>query len=163
LTSLGALVGEERAVESARRVLGPAALAAALPLLQPAALTRETRSGIGGRRDRRDVPERPRPQGAAPAGGAPPPRPHAAPPEPPTVQQLYRVDGRSVLMAVGTLIAIGALLSQLGSPEDLWDTMQGAQWSWILLAFALSMSTNLAYAVGLMGCVPIRLPLGPTT
>ena len=66
-------------------------------------------------------------------------------------------------MAVGTLIAAAALLGQVGSPSHVWETLKHAEWAWVVLAFALSMATNMGTAFALMGTVPIRLPLGPTT
>ncbi|MEW2387519.1 lysylphosphatidylglycerol synthase domain-containing protein [Streptomyces venezuelae] len=47
LTALGLRVGAERAVAAAVEVLGPDAVADCLPLLQPIALTRSTRSTLG--------------------------------------------------------------------------------------------------------------------
>lgn len=56
-----------------------------------------------------------------------------------------------------------ALLSQVGSPQELWDTIKEAERYWLVVAMALSLSTNMAYAVALMGTVPIRLPFWPAT
>jgi undecaprenyl-diphosphatase len=63
------------------------------------------------------------------------------------------------MMAVGTLIAIFALLSQVGSPEELWDTITNADLLWLAGAMVISLLTNFATAVALMGTVPINLPL----
>ena len=62
-------------------------------------------------------------------------------------------------MAVGTLIAVFALLSQVGDPEEFYETIKGADWFLLLLATIVSFLTNFATAVALMGTVPIGLPL----
>src|SRR5437764_8988022 len=66
-------------------------------------------------------------------------------------------------MAVGTLIGIGALLSQVGSPEELYNTIKNAQWGWAFVALVISLATNVPYAISLMGTVRMKLPLVQTT
>ena len=44
----------------------------------------------------------------------------------PPLQELHRVSGTNLMMAIGTLIAVFALLSQVGSPQELWDTITSA-------------------------------------
>jgi undecaprenyl-diphosphatase len=83
--------------------------------------------------------------------------------QPPQLEELHRVSSTNLLMAVGTFIGISALLSQVGSPEELWNTIKDASWSYALLAFILSMATNVPYGISLMGTVTNKLPLGPTT
>ena len=39
--------------------------------------------------------------------------------EPPELRQLYRVHPRSLLMAVGALVAIAVLFSRVGDPEEV--------------------------------------------
>jgi undecaprenyl-diphosphatase len=153
LTATTAIVGAERAVRAAVQAVGPGALSDALRFLQPAALTRETRAAAaGGRKELADRLARLRHLGAEAAGT-----------EEPELLQLYRVSPANLLMAVGTLIAAGALLSQIGNPAQLWHAAQSANWAWLGVAFALSMATNVAFAVALLGTVRTRLPLGPTT
>ena len=62
-------------------------------------------------------------------------------------------------MAVGTLIGLFALFSQVGSPSQLWNTIASAHIGWLLTALALSLLTNLPFAIGLIGAVRIKLPL----
>src|SRR5207302_3742224 len=83
--------------------------------------------------------------------------------ETPALQQLQRFRASSVLLAASSLIAIGALLNQVGDPAEVWDTTRQAAWGWAATALALSMATNIGYAVALMGTLPLRLPLWPTT
>jgi uncharacterized membrane protein YbhN (UPF0104 family) len=80
----------------------------------------------------------------------------------PPLQELHRVSGTNLMMAVGTLIAIFALLSQVGSPQELWDTITSANIWWLIVAMIISLATNFATAVALMGTVPIPLPLWRT-
>jgi undecaprenyl-diphosphatase len=63
------------------------------------------------------------------------------------------------MMAIGTLIAIFALLSQVGDPQELWDTITSADLWWLTVAMIISLLTNFATAIALMGTVPINLPL----
>src|SRR6185369_7664699 len=79
--------------------------------------------------------------------------------EEPPLQQLYRVNTTSLLMAVGTLIAVFALLSQIGDPEEFYNTIKDANFAWLAVALVISFLTNFATAVSLSGCVPINLPL----
>ena len=66
-------------------------------------------------------------------------------------------------MALGALVAVGALLVDVGDPVDVVDTMQRADWGWLALAIVVAFAANVAYAVALQGTVRTRLPLGPTT
>ncbi len=153
LVATSAIVGVDRAVAAALGVLGRSELAAALPFLQPAALTSSNRE-LAGERHRELVNRLAllREAGAAAAGI-----------EAPELQQLRRVTLTNAGMAIGALVAIAVLLSDLGDPGSMWATLRSADWSWIALAMALSLISNVAYAVGLQGTVPVRLPLWPTT
>jgi glycosyltransferase 2 family protein len=153
LAATAPIVGPERAVAAAARGVGPAALSDSLRFLQPAALTHETRAAAAGRRkELADRLAQLRHLGAQAAGT-----------DEPELQQLYRVRPANLLLAVGTLIAAGALLSQIGDPTQLWHAAQHANWVWLVVAFALSMATNFGFAIALLGTIPIRLPIGPTT
>jgi undecaprenyl-diphosphatase len=153
LVSSAAIVGTDRAVAAALRGVGAKTLDRALPLLQPAALSRDQH--VHGREKRKELHKRIddlRTAAAAAAGSEVPP-----------LQELHRVSGTNLLMAIGTLIAIGALLSQVGSPQELWDTVTSANIWWLVLALIISFATNMATAVALMGTVPIPLPLWRTS
>jgi undecaprenyl-diphosphatase len=149
LTSTGRIVGPDRAVAAAIRRLGPESVSAALPMLQPAALSSDLRPY--GRRNRnrfKDDVGRVRDTAAA-----------ALAVEAPPLQELYRVNATNLLMAIGTLVAVFALLGQVGSVSDLWNTLKGADIWWLVLALVVSLLTNFATAVSLLGTVPIGLPL----
>jgi undecaprenyl-diphosphatase len=151
LVSTSLVAGEERAVAAAVDGIGPDALGRALPYMQPAALSRSVRSAAGRRRLKARL-DKLRTLSAQAAGV-----------DPPQLQELHRVSSTNVLMAVGTLIGIGALLSQVGSPEQLYNTIKNAQWDWAIAALAISLATNVPYAISLMGTVRMKLPLVQTT
>jgi undecaprenyl-diphosphatase len=152
LASTAELVGEERATDAAIRSMGKNDVARALPFLQSAALSADARPVHPlRRRELRDRLRRLRDLGARATGT-----------EAPRLEELYRVKGSSLFMAIGLLLAVGALLSQVGSPAEMWNTLKDAQWVWVVLAFALSMAANFPFTLAYMGTVPIRLPLWRT-
>lgn len=149
LVSTADLVGNDRAIAAALRGLGTAAVVDALPLIQPAALSHDLRSGRRKERKARNKQITALREATATAAGT----------EAPPLQQLYRVNGTNLMMAIGTLIAVGALLSQVGDPETFYETIKNADWAWLAVAMVISLLTNFATAIALMGTVPINLPL----
>jgi glycosyltransferase 2 family protein len=153
LAATAQIVGNEEAVRAAAATLGSEAILAALPLLQPSVLPRRARHLLGlGRGTARQRLNHLREAGGAVLGV-----------EPPELMQLQRISGTSLAMAVGTLIAAAVLLGDVGDPTDVIGTFQHANASWVLLAFVLSFASNIGFALGLQGTVPLRLPLWPTT
>jgi uncharacterized membrane protein YbhN (UPF0104 family) len=152
LVSTAMLVGNDRAVSCALAALGADDLVAALPSLQSPALSSEMRPHLRG--ERNAMRER---LTALRTGIA-----DATDIEVPELQQLYRVKGTNLLMAVGALVAVFALLSQIGDPGEFWTTISAANWWWLAFALFLSLATNIAAAVALMGTVPDPLPLWRT-
>jgi undecaprenyl-diphosphatase len=153
LVSTAGIVGTRCAVDAATGALGPQAVADALPLLQTAALSNESRPhGPHARSELKKTLDELRTMIAEAAGV-----------EAPALQQLARVDTTNLLMAVGTLIAVFALLGQIGDPDQFWDTITSANVWWLVVALLISFSTNIATAVALMGTVPIPLPLWRTS
>ena len=153
LASSALLVGNERAVAAAMAVVGTQAVVDAVVLLQPAALSREIRPS--GHKEHKEFAKQVSALRAAAAA--------AAGIDEPPLQPLYRVSGTNLMMAIGTLIAVFALLSQVGSPQELWDTFTSANIWWLVIAMVISIATNMATAVALMGTVPIPLPLWRTS
>jgi undecaprenyl-diphosphatase len=154
LASTAQIVGNDRAVRAALAGVGRNELAAALPVLQPAVLSRELRpTNHYGRRKAfaKDLGELRTCVASALDTPVPP------------LQDLYRVSGANLLMAVGTLVGLFALFSQVGSPSQLWNTIARAQIGWLAVALAGSLLSNVPSAVGLMGAVPINLPLVRTS
>jgi glycosyltransferase 2 family protein len=153
LTATAGVVGDERAIRAAVDVLGREPVVAALPLLQSEVLTDVNRRRAGaGRSDVRRRLEHLRAVGAA-STGVPAPE----------LTQLRRIEPVSAAMALGALVAIAVLLYDVGDPEAVWVTVRSAEWSWIAVACFFSLVSNIGFAIGLMGTVPRRLPLWPTT
>jgi uncharacterized membrane protein YbhN (UPF0104 family)/tRNA A-37 threonylcarbamoyl transferase component Bud32 len=173
LASTAPLVGDDRAVVACGKVLGEAGLRSALPFLQAAALHRPTRSALRHRQLGHRLPGDGHPGEGHPGDGQRNVHQqldglrHAAAErlgiEPPALPQLQRLRPTSVLLAASSLLAVALLLDQVGNPTKVWASTQNAQWGWIATALVVSLATNIPYAVALMGTVPIRLPLWPTT
>jgi uncharacterized protein (TIRG00374 family) len=147
LTDLALRAGPERAVRTAASVLGPEALAAAVPLLQKVVLSRSTRTAL--RRDKRllsDVRERIRVL-----------RPEIAA-EP---AQLDRFSPRTLISVIAGMLGAYLLLSQLGN-VDVVSLASNADWRWFGVGVAGSALSYLAAAFMLIGFVPERLRLGRT-
>jgi undecaprenyl-diphosphatase len=146
-----AKVGPRRAAVAAVRGVGVEAVTAAMPVLQPAALSGWTHDALGGRAQLDDRLDELRTECArAAATGAP------------ELRRLYRVQPRSLFMAVGALLAVGFLLSRVGNPEVFWATISDANWWFILLAILLGFGTDVAFGITFLGNVPIRLPVWPS-
>jgi uncharacterized membrane protein YbhN (UPF0104 family) len=151
LAATAAIVGPERAVAAAVRVLGTETVGAALPVLQAPALSGWTHDAFGGRDQLDDRLDELRRVGAAATGT-----------EAPELRRLYRVQPRSLLMAVGALVGVGVLLSRVGDPVVFWDTVKNADWWFVILAFVLGIATDVAFGITFLGNVPIRLPVWPS-
>ena len=152
LASMSSVAEPERVVAAAANVIGRDAVRAALPWLQPAALSHETRAGAGGRGELHMQLAQLREVAANDGAG-----------EAPELKELYRVRRSSVAMAVATLVAVAVLLTQITAPGALWHSLSTANVLWLILALAVSMATNIAFAIGLMGTTRLRLPLWATT
>jgi len=146
-------VGNDRAVAAAREGVGDDELQSVLPVMQTVVLPASMRAhGHKARKELAEQVSQVRTDLATALGV-----------EAPQLTELHRVSGTNLLMVVGTFLGVAALLSQVGSPQELWDTMSTANWAWIALAVAVSLSTNVATAIALMGSVPITIPLARTT
>ncbi|WP_344593961.1 flippase-like domain-containing protein [Actinomadura vinacea] len=147
LTTLALRVGPERAVHTAARVLGEKALAAAVPLLQRVALSRDTRAAL---RHDRELLTRIREQivRLGPEGEAPPIR-------------LERFRPRTIFSIVALTVAAYIVVPQLSSVDPV-QLVAGAKWWWMGVALGAAALTYLAAAFMLMGFVPEKLPLGRT-
>jgi len=153
LASTAALVGDEPAVRAAIDGVGGPAVASCLPRLQPAALSPSTRRlGGHGRRHFAERLAHLRAVGADAIG--------IDLPEP---VQVRRITVTGAAMALGALVAVGALLIDVGDPVDVVNTMRQATWGWLVLAIVVAFAANVAYALALQGTVRTRLPLVPTT
>jgi glycosyltransferase 2 family protein len=148
LASLAALVGAGRAVGSAVAVIGPDAVADAVPLLQPLALSAGTRRAIA-RHDGLLTKTR---TAAAAASGR----------EDQELVRIQRVRPRTLLAIAAAAGAFYYLLPELAQVPSSWHAILSADWAWLPLVIALSALTYLASAVALMGAVLPRLRFWPT-
>ncbi|MBF8184892.1 flippase-like domain-containing protein [Nonomuraea sp. K274] len=147
LTYLSLRVGPERSVRAAAAVMGPEALAAALPLLQRIALTRETRAALAKAKNVlpgiRDHIVALKPQGKV------------------EEVRLERFRPRTLVTIIASALAAYIVLSQL-SRVDVYHVFTTANWAWSGLALVASFVSFVAAALMLRGFVPERLPLWRT-
>jgi glycosyltransferase 2 family protein len=148
LASLAVRIGPERAVSSAVAVIGPDGVAAAVPLLQPLALSAGTRHAIA-RDDGLLTKTR---TAAAAASGRPDQQ----------LAHIQRVRPRTLLAIAAAAGAFYYLLPQLAQVGSSWRSVRTADWAWLPLIIAMSAATYLASAVALMGAVPPRIRFWPT-
>jgi undecaprenyl-diphosphatase len=148
LASLAAMIGADRAVGGAIAVIGPDGVAAAVPLLQPLALSTGTRRAIA-RHD--GLLTRTRAAAAAVSGR-----------EDQELARIQRVRLRTLLAIAALAGAFYYLLPQLAQVGSSWRAILSADWAWLPLVIALSATTYLASAVGLMGAVLPRIRFWPT-
>jgi glycosyltransferase 2 family protein len=151
LAATAGVVGIRRGVDAAARNLGRADLSAALPFLQPPALSRGTRETLARDGGKETTLDDLREATAARAGT-----------EVPELHELYRVSPRTLIMATSGVIAVAVLLSRVGNPVTFWDSIRGANWLYLLLAVVLGLLADAAFAIAFLGSVPIRLPLWST-
>ena len=141
LTTLALLAGPQRAAAAAIDTLGPQAATSAVPLLQPIALNRATRSALRSHRtllaELRDAVVR-----QAPTAEIEPVR-------------IERLRPRTIISIVGGAVAAYYLLTALGQVNLRQLASASPGWATLTVAFAL-----LSYGgatLSLMGFVPIRL------
>jgi glycosyltransferase 2 family protein len=116
VASLATLVGEDRTVSTAVKVLGPEGLAPAVPLLQPLALSAGTRRAV----KRQDgLLTRTRSTAAAASGL-----------ENPELVRVQRVRPRTLLTIAALVGAYYILLPELAKVGNPWRAVESAQWAW---------------------------------
>ena len=148
LASLATLVDADSAVASAAAVMDASELAAAVPLLQPLALSAATRHAVA-RRDGLLARTR---SAATMASGRPGQE----------LARIQRVRPRTLLTIAALAGAFYFILPQLAQVGSSWHAIQSAQWAWVPVVIAMSALTYLASAVSLLGGVPGRVPFWPT-
>jgi len=149
LASLASLVGPQRAVASAVAGLGADAVRAALPLVQPLALSSATRQDL---KSRPGLLEDLRRQLAESL--------EVTAPQP---EQLTRIRPRTLITVLALGVGVHLLLPQVAELGETTDALRSAQWGWLAVAAALSAATYLGAALGQMGAVSQRLALLRTT
>ncbi|MGY1780045.1 lysylphosphatidylglycerol synthase domain-containing protein [Geodermatophilus sp. SYSU D01036] len=148
LVALALQAGVEPAVDTAVAVLGPEAVAAALPRLQPDSLSGATRDAL--RRDRR-LAARLR-AAVSERCGVPEPR----------LADLERVRPRTLLVVGVLALACYLLLPQLGDVAGMAERVRDADWAWVPPVLAASLLTYVGAAASLAGAVAARLRPLPT-
>ncbi|MER6006279.1 lysylphosphatidylglycerol synthase transmembrane domain-containing protein [Nonomuraea angiospora] len=147
LTYLALRVGPERSVRTAAAVMGPDSLAAAMPLLQRIALTRETRSALSKNKNLlagiREHIVALKPQGKV------------------EEVRLERFKPRTLITIIASTLAAYIVLSQL-SRVDIYRVVTTANWAWSGVALVASFVSFVAAALMLRGFVPEPLPLWRT-
>jgi uncharacterized membrane protein YbhN (UPF0104 family) len=148
LASLAVIAGADRAVAGATAVIGPDGVAAAVPLLQPLALSAGTRRAIA-RHDGLLTQTR---QAAAAASGR----------TDTELARIQRVRARTLLAIAAAAGGFYYLLPKLADVPSSWQAVQSANWAWVPLVIALSAVTYLAAAVALTGTIAQRIRFWPT-
>jgi undecaprenyl-diphosphatase len=148
VASLSVLIGPDRAVSSAAAVLGAPAAAAAMPLLQPLALSAATRRAVA----QQDGLLSEARSAAAAAGGV----------SDQPMARLQRVRPRTLFAIAAAAGAFYLVLPQLAQVGASWHAAQSANWAWLAVVVAASALTYLASAAALIGSVPVWPPVWPT-
>ncbi|HEX3089097.1 MAG TPA: lysylphosphatidylglycerol synthase transmembrane domain-containing protein [Ilumatobacteraceae bacterium] len=146
LAATSAPLGVARAVEAAVAGVGADAVAAALPRLQPLALTPRTRAAVksaGCLDDLRHEIER-----VTGADNVP-------------IADLQRIKTSTVITIAVVALALWSLIPQFLGVGSLWGELLNADWWWVAAALGLSAVTYVGAALALDGSVADRLPLGP--
>jgi uncharacterized membrane protein YbhN (UPF0104 family) len=146
LAATAAPLGVQRAVESAVAGVGPAAVAAALPRLQPLALTPRTRAEVKAAGCLEEL--RTEVQRVTGADDVP-------------IAELERIKTGTVVTIAAVALALWALVPQFLGVGSLWGELLHANWWWAAAALALSAFTYVGAAVALDGSLTERVPLGP--
>ena len=146
LAAMAMRAGAGRTAAAATRVLDSNTVRAALVHLQRSALDPGTVAAL---QDHKDLLPQLR---EALAGGAGIDMPKLA--------EAKRVSWPNLLFAVGSLIGIWLIIGVLSSAGDALETIKGASWGWVALAFILAQLPVVAEAWALLGAVVGQLPFG---
>ena len=148
IAATAVVIGAERAADAAARGLESQLMEGALRQLQKPALDPLLVRSLRGRRSL--LPEV-RERAAA-----------AAAIELPTLAEPRRVSWPTLIMIIGSLIGGWALIGVLIDVAGSFDTVIGADWLWVIIAFVLAQLAYVASAVESLGSVAGPLPLGRT-
>jgi uncharacterized protein (TIRG00374 family) len=149
LCSMAVAVGPRRTVDAAVAALAPEQIQAALPRLQPDAVSNATRKAMKAHKGL----DKQLQETAAAAVGV----------EKIKFQQLERVQPRHALTLLATAAAAYFLIHQITQVKDLPAVLARADWSWAILALVASALTYVGAGLNLIGGFVQRLSLGLTT
>jgi undecaprenyl-diphosphatase len=138
----------EQIAASAAEVLGADRVGAALSFLQPLALSKATRRGLG---RRPGLLQAVRCAVAATSGQEAPP-----------IDTPARVAARNLLPLFGGLLAVNLLLPQVGQAQATLDALHHVRWGWLAAAASAAAGSYLMAALALLGAARERLALGRT-
>jgi len=147
LTDTALAVGAPTATEAAIDALGPDAVAAALPLLQPLALPSSTRGRLRGHGGllgelREEVQDRTGVQGAP-------------------LERIERLRPRTLVTILALTLAFYLVLPQLADLRSTANAFARANWWWVPAIIAGSVLTYVFAAVSFIGAVPSRVRYWP--
>jgi uncharacterized protein (TIRG00374 family) len=146
LAATAVVAGAERAADSAARCLTPEMVEGALKHLHKPALDPALGRSLRGRRGLlEDVRQR-----AAQAKSI----------DLPKLVEPRRVSWPTLIVVIGTLIGGWALIGVLIDVSKSFDTVIGADWLWVIMAFVLAQLAYVASAVEGIGSVAGPLPFG---
>lgn len=148
LVAIGTVAGPERSVAVAVEVLGAEPVSASLPLLQPLALSprlgREIkrqkglldalRAEIHDRTGAEDVP----------------------------LEQLARIQPRTLVMIVAGALAFYSLLPQFGNLGDTVDAFGEIEWAWVPGILGAAAIYYVFATISFLGSVAQRMPIAPS-
>ena len=145
LVAIALAVGPERAVEIGADELGQDAVARAIPLVQPLALSRTLGQSIRGERDlldrlRHEMHER---TGADEV----------------ELERLARVRPRTLVMILAGALAVYSLLPQFGNLGDTIDAFGDARWEWLPALVAASLAYFVFATISFLGSVSQPMPI----
>ncbi len=146
IAATAAAAGAERAGDSAARCLDPEVLGGALQHLHKAGLDPALGRSLRGQKGLLDQVR----QRAAQAASI----------DVPKLVEPRRVSWPTLIMVVGTLIGGWALIGVLIDVASSFDTVIGANWLWVALAFVLAQLAFVASALEAIGSVAGVLPFG---
>jgi undecaprenyl-diphosphatase len=148
LTWLAGRIGPGRAVATAAAEIGSDGVAAAVPLLQPLALSAGTRRAIKGQDG---LLKNTRAAAAEASGGT----------ADDDLARLQRVRPRTLLAIAALAGAFYFLLPQIAQVSSSWHALAHTSWAWLPVIIGLSALTYVASAIALIGSVPGPVPFAP--
>jgi glycosyltransferase 2 family protein len=149
LTWLAGRIGPDRAVATAAAVIGAGGVAAAVPLLQPLALSASARRAIKGQDG---LLKNTRAAAIAASGDD----------ADTDLVRLQRVRPRTLLAIAALAGAFYFVLPQIADVSSSWHALAHVNWAWLPVILGLSALTYVASALALIGSVPGHVPFGPT-
>jgi uncharacterized protein (TIRG00374 family) len=148
LAALSLTVGADRSVTAAVETLGPRTVGAALPRLQPNALSDSTRTALNAHPGLLEELQDTVVQQCAV--------------NEPSYVPLERISKQRIFTAAMLVAVTYFLLPQLADLPGVVREIGDAQWSWVPLVVLFSATTYVGAALGIGGAVPARLRAVPT-